>query len=100
MSESEKAKLDAGLERLSRRLPDKIGHHLRKNIGPSSALIRIPIGVALIVGGIFSFLPVLGLWMIPLGLALIARDVSFLRPPLIRLLDWIEKKWPQPDASR
>jgi hypothetical protein len=100
MSQDEQDKLDAALERLSRRLPEKIGKFVRWINGPSSALVRIPIAIALIIGGIFSFLPIVGLWMLPLGLALIARDVAFLQPPLIRLLDWIERKWPQPDESR
>jgi hypothetical protein len=50
--------------------------------------------VLLIVGGIVGFLPLLGFWMIPLGLALIAQDIPFLRPPLARFLAWIDRKWP------
>jgi hypothetical protein len=34
---------------------------------------RIPLAILLIFGGIFSFLPVLGLWMLPLGLVLFAQ---------------------------
>jgi hypothetical protein len=47
----------------------------------------------LIVGGIFSFLPVLGLWMLPLGLLLFAQDVPVLQKPMARLLGWLERKW-------
>jgi hypothetical protein len=47
----------------------------------------------LIVGGIFSFLPVLGLWMLPLGLVLFAQDLPFLEKPTARTLGWIERKW-------
>ena len=36
----------------------------------------------LIFGGIFSFLPVLGLWMLPLGLLLFAQDVPVLQKPM------------------
>jgi len=60
---------------------------------PSSWLVRIPVAILLIVGGIFSFLPVLGLWMLPLGLLLFAQDVPMLQPPLVRLLSWVERKW-------
>ena len=49
--------------------------------------------MALIIGGIFSFLPVLGLWMLPLGLILIAEDLPFLQGPMARMLGWIERKW-------
>ncbi|PJN95772.1 hypothetical protein CNY89_06545 [Amaricoccus sp. HAR-UPW-R2A-40] len=43
-------------------------------------LIRVPVAILLIIGGIFSFLPVLGAWMIPVGLMLLALDVPMLRP--------------------
>ncbi len=60
---------------------------------PSSRLVRIPLSALLILGGIFSFLPILGLWMLPLGLLLIAQDIPFLQKPLARALGWIERKW-------
>jgi hypothetical protein len=60
---------------------------------PSSRYVRIPIAILLILGGIFSILPVLGLWMLPLGLLLFAQDVPFLQPPMAKLLGWIERKW-------
>lgn len=41
---------------------------------------RLPVGLLLIVGGIFGFLPVLGFWMLPLGIAVAALDLGpFLR---------------------
>ena len=39
-------------------------------------------GLLLMAGGVFGFLPVLGFWMIPAGLAFIALDI----PPLRRRL--------------
>jgi hypothetical protein len=59
---------------------------------PSSMLVRIPLAILLMVGGVFSFLPVLGLWMLPLGLALIAQDVPLLQKPMAGMLGWIEHK--------
>ncbi len=70
--------------------PAKFVRWLRK---PSSRLVRIPLAVVLVVGGVFSFLPILGLWMLPLGLLLIAQDVPTLQKPLARMLGWIERKW-------
>lgn len=55
--------------------------------------VRIPIALALIVGGFFGFLPVLGFWMIPLGLLLLAVDLQFLRRPMVALVLWIEERW-------
>ena len=59
---------------------------------PSSRLVRIPFAILLILGGIFSFLPVLGIWMLPLGLLLFAQDVPMMQPPLARMLAWVERK--------
>jgi hypothetical protein len=45
------------------------------------------------LGGIFSILPLLGLWMLPLGLLLLAQDVPFLRRPTRQALVCIERRW-------
>ena len=39
--------------------------------------LRSLLGLVLIVGGFFGFLPILGFWMIPLGAAIISIDVAF-----------------------
>ena len=41
--------------------------------------LRWVIGLSLIVGGILWILPVLGLWMIPLGLLVLAPDFKWAR---------------------
>ena len=56
--------------------------------------MRIPVAIVLVLGGFLSFLPVLGIWMLPLGLVLIAQDVPFLRAPMARMLAWIDSKLP------
>jgi hypothetical protein len=82
----------------------KMPPRLAKVIGwvrkPSSRLVRVPLSILLIVGGIFSFLPVLGLWMLPLGLILIAQDLPFLQGPMARMLGWIERKWMERKAAK
>lgn len=45
-------------------------------------IIRLPLALLLICGGLLAFLPVLGLWMLPLGLLLLAIDLPFLRGPV------------------
>lgn len=47
----------------------------------------------LVAGGTLSFLPVLGLWMLPLGLVLFAQDVPVLQKPMAKTLGWVERKW-------
>lgn len=46
---------------------------------PRSRPARIAIGIALVIGGIFSFLPILGIWMIPLGLLVLSQDIPRVR---------------------
>ena len=46
---------------------------------PASRLGRIVIGVLLIILGCFSFLPVLGIWMIPLGILVLSVDIAWFR---------------------
>jgi hypothetical protein len=67
---------------------------------PSSRYARIPLAVLLILGGIFSFLPVLGVWMLPLGLVLFAQDVPPLQKPMAQSLGWIERKWQERERSK
>ncbi len=53
--------------------------------------IRIPVGILLIVAGVFGFLPVLGFWMIPIGVILIGRDIPFVRRLALRVLRVLRK---------
>lgn len=46
---------------------------------PKSRVARVGIGSAFIMGGIFSFLPVLGLWMLPVGLVVLSSDFPRIR---------------------
>ncbi len=48
--------------------------------------VRSIIGVAFMIGGVFGFLPVLGFWMLPLGVAFVALDIPFLRH---KIEDWM-----------
>ena len=45
-------------------------------------LVRIPLAIVLIPGGMLGFLPVLGFWMLPAGLLLLAVDVPAMRPAI------------------
>ena len=70
--------------------PSKVVGWVRK---PSSFYVRVPLAFLLVAGGFLSFLPVLGLWMLPLGLLLFAQDVPPLQKPLAQGLGWVERKW-------
>lgn len=75
-------------KRLESELPPRFGAALRWLRHPASCWARWLAAVGLVVGGVFSFLPVLGLWMLPLGLMLIASDVPVLRRPMARFAHW------------
>lgn len=49
---------------------------IRRNIPRG---LRVFVGGVLIVGGVFGFLPILGFWMIPLGVMVAAMDVQLYR---------------------
>ena len=46
---------------------------------PASRLGRLVLGVGLILGGVVGFLPVVGFWMIPLGLVVLSQDFPGVR---------------------
>jgi hypothetical protein len=100
MSNHHRAELDRHFAWFEARVPPPLAKFLGWVRKPSSRFARAPLAMLLIVGGIFSFLPVLGLWMLPLGLLLIAQDVPFLQGPMARMLGWIERKWMERKAAK
>src|SRR6478735_7724512 len=82
VSSDHRAELDRHLAWLEGKMPLRFAKFMGWVGKPSSRLDRVPLAMALIIGGIFSFLPVLGLWMLPLGLILIAQDLPFLQGPM------------------
>lgn len=57
------------------------------------------IGVALIVAGLLGFLPVIGFWMLPLGLLILAVDVPVVRRLHRRFLVWWYKNRARSSAA-
>src|SRR5262245_34324305 len=92
-SRSDSDRLDRKIDRIAGVLPESAGGFLRWLKGPSSRWVRVPIALLLIIGGVVGFLPVLGFWMIPLGLLLLAQDVPILQRPLLQAVTWLERKW-------
>jgi hypothetical protein len=85
---------DRRIERLISRLPGRartVVHWLRR---PGLRWVRIAAGVLLIAGSFLSILPLFGLWMLPLGLFLLAEDIPAARRARDWLMDWIERHRP------
>jgi hypothetical protein len=56
---------------------------------PASRMARIGIGIALIIGGMLGFLPILGFWMVPLGLLVLSMDIPAVRRWRRQFLVWL-----------
>lgn len=73
-------------------------HRLRL---PHTRWKRIALGWALVAGGLLGFMPVLGFWMLPLGLAVLSVDVPYVRRRRRRLsVWWARRNGRRPAAMR
>ncbi len=65
---------------------------------PAHPVIRIALGVFLVLCGFLGFLPILGFWMLPLGLVILSIDFASVRRlrrrATVRLGRWLLKRWP------
>ena len=61
---------------------------------PAARWVRLPLGILFILGSLLFILPIFGLWMLPVGLLLLAEDVPALRRMRTRVLNWIERHRP------
>jgi hypothetical protein len=82
------------LERLIQRLPLRLQRTICWLRRPSARWLRIPGGVFLILGAFLSILPLFGIWVLPVGLMLLAEDFAPLRRARDWALDWIERYRP------
>jgi|SRR5262245_24948753 len=87
-----KPDFDEEMDRLQGHMPDWAGRNIGRLRQPEAVWVRVPAGIALTGGGVFGFLPVLGFWMLPIGLALLAQDVPPMQRPLARALRFANSK--------
>ncbi|MCR4268167.1 hypothetical protein [Nitratireductor sp. ZSWI3] len=62
---------------------------------PRSRSARLCAGGGLVVLGMFGFLPVLGFWMIPLGLLILSYDIASVRRRRRQLAVWWNRRGQQ-----
>lgn len=86
-------KFDRMLARLQAKLPDRLAGAMAWLVSPSAVFLRLPLGILCVIGGVFSFLPVLGVWMLPLGVLLIAVDVALVRRWVVHFWPKVEARW-------
>ena len=81
-------------------MPAWVARNLKRLRGERAVWVRVPAGIALIGGGVLSFLPVLGIWMLPLGVALLAQDIPAMHKPMARLLDFTNRTIERTKANK
>jgi hypothetical protein len=59
---------------------------------PRSRGLRIAIGIVLTIGGILGFLPILGFWMVPIGLLVLSYEFALVRRHRRRFVVWWERR--------
>src|SRR5215475_2975536 len=65
---------------------------------PQSKPIRIGLGILLVACGLVGFLPVVGFWMIPLGLLVLSVDIPIVRRWRRKLAVWWHRDRKNGDA--
>lgn len=80
-----RARLERQFEAFGRLVPAMDGT-LQRLRARGWIVVRVPIALIFTLGGVLSFLPILGLWMLPVGLMLLAVDLPFLRGPLAAMI--------------
>lgn len=94
MGHNEDRKLKKSLKNLEANSSPRVAKFLKWIQNPKARVYRIPLAIAIIILGFFGgVLPIAGVWMIPLGLALLALDVPFLKKPVAKFILWIFEKW-------
>lgn len=63
-----------------------------RKVRTAPRVVRILIGAALVIGGVFGFLPVLGVWMIPLGVLVIFFDVPWVKARWLAFRNWWKER--------
>jgi hypothetical protein len=76
------------------RLPSRMRDGIAWLRVPSRRPVRLLAGILFCMGGFLFFLPLLGLWMLPLGVFLLSEDIAPLRRGMHRLLAHIARKHP------
>jgi hypothetical protein len=77
-------------------VPPRIGFGKISIKLPRAKWLRVTLGVALLFGSLFWFLPILGLWMLPLGIMVLAVDF----PGARRLSNWTASRWGETQGWR
>lgn len=86
-------RLEAVVEKYAAKMPRPLARIVRWMRKPDLRWVRMIAGILLVLCGFIGFLPILGFWMVPLGLMILAQDSKWLQRPTLRVVTWIERKF-------
>jgi purine-cytosine permease-like protein len=66
---------------------------------PASRIARIALGCLFVVMGLFGFLPILGFWMVPVGLLILSHDIPVVRRQRRRFAVWWMRRSMRPKTA-
>jgi hypothetical protein len=66
---------------------------------PASRIGRIVLGVLFVFFGLLGFLPILGFWMVPVGLLILSQELAMVRRWRRRFSVWWAKRKSQRSAN-
>jgi hypothetical protein len=87
------AEWDNRIGHLIAKLPSWSGIALYWMLAPSRHWIRIPAALDFLLCGAFAPIPLIGVWMLPIGLVLLGEDVPWLKAPMERTAQCAERIW-------
>lgn len=68
---------------------------------PRARWARIGMGSGLVLGGLLGFLPVLGFWMVPVGVVVLSKDIPAIRRFRRRTeLWWMRRRRARSEAAK
>lgn len=85
---------EARLQRLIDRLPGSMARLIHRIRQPAARWVRIPVAIFCLMGGMLFFLPVLGIWMLPLGVLLLVEDLPIMRRGVYATVNWVAHRRP------
>jgi hypothetical protein len=77
---------------LLKELPETLARPLARLRAPGMRWVRLSLGIAFLIGGTLSFLPLLGIELLPFGMLLLAQDAPFLHRPVGKATLWLIDK--------
>ena len=68
-------------------------HRVQQSVRRYPRWLRLVVGVLFILCGILGFLPILGFWMLPLGLLVLSYDLPSIRRRRRQFEVWWLRRW-------